>query len=109
MLVTALNKQRHSRLMAISFAGDLEQLTTYEMGESFEQKQKENFTPIEDLLLELKNGSSQEPEPTAYIFNGIGPDRVCMFISEFHHSKEPAHGTQRASANTLQRWLKEVS
>ena len=60
MLVTALNKQRHSRLMAISFAGDLEQLTTYEMGESFEQKQKENFTLIEDLLLELKNGSSQE-------------------------------------------------
>ena len=87
MLVTALNKQRHSRLMAISFAGDLEQLTTYEMGESFEQKQKENFTLVEDLLLELKNGSSQEPEPTAYIFNGIGPDRVCKFISDFHHSK----------------------
>ena len=55
MLVTALNKQRHSKLMAISFAGDLEQLTT-EMGEVLSRS--ENFTLIE-LLLELKNGSSR--------------------------------------------------
>ena len=105
MLVTALNKQRHSRLMAISFAGDLEQLTTYEMGESFEQKQKENFTLIEDLLLELKNGSSREPEPTAYIFDGIGPDRVCMFISEFHHSK----GAGTWHAESLSKYIAKMA
>ena len=87
MLVTALNKQRHSRHMAISFAGELEQLTTYDLGQNFEVKQKENLSLIEDLLFELNDDAPMTPEPTAYIFNGIGPNRVCTFISEFYHSR----------------------
>ena len=86
MLVTALNKQRHSRHMAISFAGDLEQLTTYEFGHNFKLKQKENLTLIKDLLSELKDNTLTAPELTAYIFNGINADRICTFIAEFYHS-----------------------
>ena len=88
MLVTALNKQRYTRRIALSFSEELIQLTSFDLSIKGIASQKRNANRIEVLMDKLLLGFRYEEKRGARVFKGVNPEIVNKLIKEFEHTEE---------------------
>ena len=85
MLVTALNKQRSSLEIDVSYNGELALITGFDLSVKGEAAQRENMNVIESLFERLLSENDMRREAENFIFSGISALEIINFISDFSH------------------------
>ena len=88
MLVTALNKQRYSNRVALSFSEELVQLTSFDISTRGITAQKRNIKSVNKFMETLISGYEYQDKRAARVFKGIGPKIINSFLGEFKHTSE---------------------
>ena len=102
MLVTALNKQRHTKPIAISFAGTLAQLTSFALDEEGVRQNEENSRKVSALMESLKSSDlSRVDEKGARIFHDVDFEIAADFVERFEHTREAGIWNGRALAGYI--------
>ena len=102
MLVTALNKQHHTKPIAISFAGTLAQLTSFALDEDGVRQSEENSRKVSSLREDLKSSDlSYDDEKGARIFHDVDFKIAADFVERFEHTREAGIWNGRALAGYI--------
>jgi len=90
MLVTALNKQRYTREITLSFSKELVQLTSFNVSRKNNELliQERNFKYVEDLMGKLSQVYNYTDKRGARVFSDVSSDETIRFIEKFEYSSE---------------------
>ena len=93
MLVTALNKQRYTRQISLSFSAELVQLTCFDLSEKGRLSQIRNIGYLNELMQTLKSENNYKDRKTrgmdtARVFSKVRAQVIIDFLTKFEHTRE---------------------
>tara|TARA_B100000780_G_scaffold275278_1_gene241638 strand:+ start:688 stop:3483 length:2796 start_codon:yes stop_codon:yes gene_type:complete len=87
LLVTAKNKQRHTRTLQVSWNGQLPAITAFDVTPPALQKAKNNTRLVSTLIDTLGRGYDKKAHPQHQIYQGVKANLVNALIEKFSYSE----------------------
>ena len=87
LLVTAKNKQRHTRSLQISWNGQLPAITAFDVTTNGLASSRENTTLVRNLVEKLEQGYDKKSHARHRIYEGVRANLVKEFIKDFSYSE----------------------
>ncbi len=85
LIVTALNKQRHSKSVKVSQSMELSQLTTFDISKKGIVEHLQNLELISKFADDLKSGFSETIMGNDYVYKNIPTKKVTDFLKKFKY------------------------
>jgi len=104
LLVTAKNKQRHTKTLQVSWNGQLPAITAFDVTKHALQSSKKNTQLVSTLIETLGRGYDKKAHPQHQIYQGVEANLVKALIEKFSYSE----GGGNWEKTTLQKYISDM-
>ena len=106
LMVTALNKQRHSRKVRITFNESYAQQSGFDLSDIGKNLQNENKNNILSFLKRIKNNNNYLLEKNHHVFRNVKSEEIIKFVDEYHYNENNVGIWNKESIN---KYIKEMN